>query len=106
MKLLLDENLPHALRTRLPGHDVFTAQFMGWRGIKNGQLLALAAANGFDALITVDTGIRYQQNLAALPCSVVIIKSESNAIEHIEPVIPALLRALTHLPPNSVTQVK
>ena len=43
MKLLLDENLPHALRRELPGHDAFTVQYMGWSRAKNGQLLAMAA---------------------------------------------------------------
>ena len=48
---------------------------------KNGELLALAASNGFDALTTIDAGIEFQQNLAALPCSVVAIASEIPARE-------------------------
>lgn len=47
MKLLLDENLPHQIRLELPGHDVFTAAYMKWGGIENGELLRLAAAAGF-----------------------------------------------------------
>ena len=39
MKLLLDENLPHALRLELPGHDCYTVAFMGWSGVENGALL-------------------------------------------------------------------
>lgn len=70
MKLLLDENLPHDLRYFLPGHQVFTVAFMGWSGVKNGELLGRAAAEGFDALLSLDSGIAYQQNLHALPCSV------------------------------------
>jgi hypothetical protein len=35
---------------------------MGWPGKKNGELLDLAE-NEFDALITLDTNLRYQQNL-------------------------------------------
>jgi predicted nuclease of predicted toxin-antitoxin system len=27
MKVLLDENLPHALRHHLPGHDVYTVTY-------------------------------------------------------------------------------
>ena len=34
----------------------------GWKGIKNSELLALAAKE-FDLLITSDQSIRYQQNL-------------------------------------------
>ena len=51
MKILLDENLPHALRHEIQGHDVFTVQFMGWSGLKNGELLARAMAAGFGAII-------------------------------------------------------
>jgi len=29
VKLLLDENLPHDLRHKLTGHDVFTVRYMG-----------------------------------------------------------------------------
>jgi predicted nuclease of predicted toxin-antitoxin system len=41
MKVLLDENLPHQLRGELPGHEVITVKYMGWHGIRNGELLAL-----------------------------------------------------------------
>ncbi|MGH7178535.1 MAG: DUF5615 family PIN-like protein [Tepidisphaeraceae bacterium] len=67
MKLLLDENLPHKLRHHLPGHDVFTVAHMNWGGIRNGQLLTQGADRGFDALITVDAGMEFEQNLSALP---------------------------------------
>jgi predicted nuclease of predicted toxin-antitoxin system len=105
MKLLLDENMPHKLRQYLPGHVVFTVAFMAWGGIRNGQLLTNAAAESFDALLTVDAGIEYEQNLAALSCSVVIIQSESNAFEHIEPHIPAILEVLKTLNPRTLVKV-
>ena len=39
MKVLLDENLPVALRLHLTGHEVFTATYQGWSGKTNGELL-------------------------------------------------------------------
>jgi hypothetical protein len=42
MKVLLDENLPHELRHEVVGHDVYTVQFMGWCGLRNGAPLAQA----------------------------------------------------------------
>jgi predicted nuclease of predicted toxin-antitoxin system len=81
MKILLDENLPHRLRLKLAGHECFTVQFMNWKGIENGDLLSLAAQNGFDALITKDSGIPYEQHLAALPCAVVVLRARSNSME-------------------------
>lgn len=105
MKLLLDENLPHPLRDHLPGHDVYTVAYMGWSGRKNGELLALAAQDHFDALITIDAGIEYQQNLGALPCAVVLLVAESNAFEHLEPLLPKLLAALQALQPRTLVRV-
>jgi hypothetical protein len=37
---------------------------MGWDALANGDLIAAAEAAGFDALVTADRNIRYQQNLA------------------------------------------
>ena len=36
---------------------------MGWAGVKNGELLRLAAGR-FGAFVTIDQGLAYQQNLA------------------------------------------
>lgn len=55
MKLLLDENLPLALRHEFtPPIDVVTVQYMRWKGRKNGELLGLMAMSGFDGIITAD----------------------------------------------------
>jgi predicted nuclease of predicted toxin-antitoxin system len=105
MKLLLDENLPHRLRPLLVGHEAFTVAYMSWKGIENGRLLALAASNGFYAVITKDSGIEYEQNLARLPCSVVILAAESNSLRHIRPLVPSLLNVLRTLPPCVAVRV-
>lgn len=59
----------------------------GWSGIKNGKLLALAAAR-FDAFITVDKNLPYQQNSSRLP------------------LVPALEEALVKLKPGDVRLVR
>jgi predicted nuclease of predicted toxin-antitoxin system len=105
MKLLLDENMPHRLRQYLPGHEVFTSAFMGWTGVRNGILLSLAAAAGFDVILTLDAGIEYEQNLTNLPCSVIIVRAESNAFEHIQPHLPAILSAIQTLSPKSLLKI-
>jgi predicted nuclease of predicted toxin-antitoxin system len=63
MKLLLDECVPKRLRNDFPGHEVSTIEEVGLKGLKNGELLR-AAAEQFDALITVDRRMPTQQNLA------------------------------------------
>ena len=78
MKLLLDENLPHQLRHEIPSHDCFTVTYMGWSGVDNGELLALAESENFDALVTKDANLQYEQNLKDLPIAVVIVRARSN----------------------------
>ncbi len=105
MKLLLDENLPHQMRLELPGHDVYTVAYMGWSGVGNGDLLLRAAGEGFDALITNDRGLEYQQDLSNLPVSVVVMLIPANTIEAIRPIYPALVAALAGLQPRSFVSV-
>jgi hypothetical protein len=78
---------------------------MGWSGVKNGELLALAAGAGFVAVVTVDKNLQYQQNLAALPIAVVILDSFSNEISSLLPLVPALERALGQLTPRTCVRV-
>jgi len=106
MKLLLDENLPHRLRPLIAGHDVRTVTYMGWNGVENGELLARAAADGFDAVITKDNGMPYEQNLATLPCTIIVIEAKSNELGDIQPLVPALLDQLQNLPPRAVVRVR
>ena len=103
MKLLLDENLPHQLRYEIPGHDCATVAFMGWGGAENGELLTLAAFERFDALVTKDANLQYEQNLVNLPVAVILLRAPSNDIHDIRPLLPALLMALKGLPPKQIT---
>ncbi len=64
MRVLLDECVPVQIRSALPEHEVNTTQKMGWGGISNGELLALAEQARFELLIVADRNLRYQQNLS------------------------------------------
>jgi hypothetical protein len=78
---------------------------MNWKGIENGELLELAAKNGFDAILTKDNGIPYEQNAAALPCALVILQAPSNALEDIKPLVPQILARLLTLAPKSIVRI-
>jgi hypothetical protein len=91
MRLLLDESVPSRLRGSLTDHSVRTVVEAGWSGIKNGKLLTLAAAE-FDAFITVDKNLSFQQNLEKLPIAVVVLDAVSNELSVLAPLVPALLR--------------
>jgi predicted nuclease of predicted toxin-antitoxin system len=105
MKILLDENLPHRLRPLLVGHEVFTVRYMKWAGIENGEQLQLAGRNGFDALLTNDNGMPYEQNPATLPCALVILKAPSNTLSDIQPLIPEILARLRVLSPKTIIRI-
>lgn len=77
MKLLFDQGTPVPLRNYLLSHTVVTAYEQGWNDTRNGDLLKQAEAEGFDALITTDQNIRYQQNLTARKISIVVLMTTS-----------------------------
>ena len=66
MRVLLDEQLPLDLAAALQGHSVETVGGRGWTGITNGELLRRMRGE-YDALVTMDRGMEFQQNLAAMP---------------------------------------
>ncbi len=104
MRLLLDESLPRRLGRYLPTHSVKTVVEMGWGGIKNGKLMALAAGQ-FDAFLTADKNLPYQQNPSTLPLSVVVLDARSNELSQLLPLIPRLEMALINLRPRSFARV-
>jgi hypothetical protein len=77
---------------------------MGWSGISNGELLA-RAANEFDALITVDKNLPYQQSLDALPITVLLLDAKSNELPYLLPLIPKLEGALASLLPRTFVRI-
>ena len=73
MLLLFDQGTPLPLRKYLPDHTVISAFEKGWSELENGELLAAAEAEGFDALITTDQNLRYQQNLSGRKIAVIVL---------------------------------
>lgn len=104
MRLLLDESMPRRFGRSLTGHSVKTVVEMGWGGIRNGELLSLAA-DQFDSFLTVDKNLPYQQNLAELPVAVVVLDAVSNELPVLLPLVPALEKALSELKPCSYVKV-
>ena len=95
MKLLFDESMPRPLALRFPSEfEVRTVQSMGWAGASNGDLLRLAATEEFDASVTVDRSIEYQQDLGALPIPVVVMISSRTRVSELEPLVQAVVNVL------------
>jgi hypothetical protein len=91
-RVLLDENLPHRLRPRLPEFDVWTVTLAGWAGIKNGALLELAEAS-FDVFVTADQNIPHQQNLKGSRLGFVLLRAAGTQFKDLVPHIDELREA-------------
>lgn len=105
MRVLLDECVPSRLRTELPDHEVRTVPEMGWASTENGELLELAAPT-FEVFITTDQRLSYQQNIADLNISVLVLVARRNKLEHLRPLIPEVLRVLKEIRPGEVRRVR
>ena len=106
MRILIDECAPRALKKHLinHGHECRAVQESGWSGKENGELLSLAEA-AFDVLVTVDTNLRYQQNLTRRKIAIVVLQSSSNRLEHLRQHFPALVSAIEKIQPGEIVQV-
>ena len=104
MRLLLDECVPARFGRLLPSHTVSTVVREGWSGVKNGELLALAARS-FDVFVTVDKILLYQQNTTSLPVAVVVLDALSNELSFLEPLVPRLENALSSIAVRSYTRI-
>lgn len=65
------------MRGALIGHEVVTAYERGWSSLRNGDLLRTAEAEAFDVLLTTDTNLKYQQNLAHRTLAIVVLTTTS-----------------------------
>ena len=103
MKVLLDENIDHRVRRHLGSHEVITASFRGWDGLKNGNLLEVAERDGFEVLITGDQTLFHEQNLTRRSLAIVALSSIEWRI--IKDYLPEILRAVNVATPGSFRAV-
>ena len=96
MRILLDESLPRRLSRELAGHSVRTVSEVGWSSVENGELLRRAAGQ-FDVFVTADQNLQFQQNLGALPLTVITLVARTNKLEDLRPLVPELLKRLATL---------
>jgi len=101
MRILLDENVPSGFRRILAGHDVRTAPEMGCARYVNGQLLDEAEKAGFEALITADRSLPYQQNLTGRNIAVIILSTNAWPVIRTQP--QTVRRAVVNASPGTFT---
>jgi len=105
VKLLLDECVDRRLAALIPGHEVDSVQDVGWRSIKYGELLRLAEER-YDAFVTVDRNLAFQQPIARFNLAVVVMRARSNDVDDLKALVPALLAALPLAPRGKVTWIE
>ena len=106
MLVLIDESLPKRLTRYLPELEAWTVQQKRWSKTKNGALLRLAESAGFEAFLTADQSLHYQQNLRESRIKIIVFAAPSNRLEHIRPLLPQALAALRRMKPGEVQVIE
>jgi hypothetical protein len=105
MRVLLDEQLNRRHRLDFSERiQATTVESQGWKGTKNGLLLRLAEQE-FDAFVTMDRGIEYQQNVRQHRLIVVIVAAKTNRYVDVRPLIPLIEQALSNARPGELIRV-
>lgn len=105
MRVLLDESLPRRLAVHLDTVGVETVFDRGWSGLKNGELLR-AAEKDFDAFLSADQQLPFQQDLQAFSIRVVILAAHTNRLEDLVPLVPDAMVELGRLQEGEVAVVR
>jgi predicted nuclease of predicted toxin-antitoxin system len=95
VRVLLDHNLPHKLRTSLAtigAHELVTTSFLGWGHLKNGELLQAAEDAAFEVFVTGDRTLVREQNLHGRRISIIALSTNNWPI--IKDFVPRILAAI------------
>ncbi len=104
MKMLLDEHLDARLKSALTDVEVFTVREMGWLGFRNGLLRSNMEQAGFKAFVTADKNFPFQQNLATLTFSIIILDTPSLDFEYQQLFLPKIQQFLSN-PPDPLPKI-
>jgi hypothetical protein len=102
MRILFDQGTPAPLRKALTSHDVATAYEMSWSQLTNGNLLKEAAAS-FDAFITTDQSLKYQQNLSGRRLAILALWTTS--WPKLQRHLPEIVAAIDNLKPGDFVEL-
>ena len=106
MRVLIDECLNWRLGRALTGHYCTSVQRMGWSGVCNGELLALAERNRFDVFLTGDRNLSFQQDTSRFRLAIVVLESPGTQLHETMPLMAKVLALLTAIRPGQVARVR
>lgn len=99
LRILLDACVPLRLARELRDFGVRHTSELGWGRLGDGELLEVMTGR-FDALVTVDKGIRHQQRIADRPFAVVLLRAPTNRPADLLPLVPILRATLKRSVPG------
>ncbi|TCZ61154.1 hypothetical protein [Roseicella aquatilis] len=76
-RVLLDENVPRGVLAAFPAGEATSVDLLGWKAIRNGELLRRAEAEGFAVLVTADRGIHRQNRMDRRGLALVVLPGNS-----------------------------
>ena len=101
--MLFDVNIPRPLLKELHGHEVITAQSMNWGELENGALLDAAEKAGFNAFLTADKNLQYQQKLSGRRIGILVLPG--NKLRELKAIAPRICKALDELKPGDFVEL-
>lgn len=105
MKVLLDECVDPAFAKCFRRHQATSVLEAGLLSLFNGELIR-AAESEFDAFITVDKGIVYQQNLRGFKLVIVLLRIGSNRADVLSNYVEAIESKLETANPGSIILIE
>lgn len=94
MRILLDNNVNRRFALLIHGHEITHVQEIGWDKLRNGDLIQRAEEEGYEAMITCDKNIAYQQNLVNRRIGLTVLNSLFLKLDHIAPLAPKVQTVL------------
>ncbi len=78
--------------------------YAGFSGLQNGKLLS-AIDKVYDAFITIDSNLKYQQNFSDKTLRVIVLRAPSNRLEDILPLLPQVYDALQSMDEGEIRSI-
>jgi predicted nuclease of predicted toxin-antitoxin system len=101
---LLDNCVPRRLAAAIEGHVVECVVDLGWAALNDGELLDRMTGR-YDALLTVDRGIRHQQRLHDRPFCIVLLRARTNRLADLLPLVSMMQGILEQVQPGEVCEI-
>jgi len=102
VKILIDECLPKIIKNFFINYEVWTTQDLKISGYKNGDLIKYAEENNFSCIITIDSGIIFQQNLENLSVAIITLRSKTNRIDDLRKLENKIIEVLKNIEKGKV----